>query len=147
MVSDERLQQLREITLVGCVGREPCIECDIDDALNELQERRRDTEDARRWQPIETAPKDKLILLAGDGVVMPGEWQEGSQDGPDYMGCDDGFVDCRYDHFTPSRSFGAEKYRDAGRQPTHWMPLPPPPKEKAQNPVQSGERNHERELG
>lgn len=87
------------------------------------------------WMDIETAPKDGTSILlamlddgAGAGIVAQGHWQKGWGDAPDEMGCDDGFVDCVYQEFSPSRSFGAEEYRHAGVQPTHWMPLPAAPK-------------------
>lgn len=60
------------------------------------------------WQPIETAPKDgTLILIAKGGAsawhnMFAGYWDEG---------------------------LGEFKYHRDGyvRNPTHWMPLPPPP--------------------
>ena len=87
------------------------------------------------WQPIETAPKDGTpILLAravedGDEytVVTLGWWIEGYDDGPDDMGHDDGFTDYRFDTFRPGRSIGNPAYMYEAKQPTHWMPLPPPP--------------------
>jgi hypothetical protein len=89
-----------------------------------------------KWQPIETAPRDgtRIILglpdLDGDGggISVAGYWLEELEDGVDYMGHDGGFTDVDYQVFQPGRSFGAESYRYAGRQPTHWMPLPEPPK-------------------
>jgi len=91
-----------------------------------------------KWQPIETAPRDgTLILLGRPGdeaddrlpISMPGRWFNGYEDGVDYMGHDDGFMDVEFDVFACPRSFGAESYRSAGYQPTHWMPLPPPPED------------------
>jgi hypothetical protein len=62
------------------------------------------------WQPIETAPKDGTIVLAWDGravyVAFYGRyalWNEMSWIGGH----------CKVAHIT---------------QPTHWMPLPEPPK-------------------
>jgi hypothetical protein len=87
------------------------------------------------WMPIETAPKDKEIILGclpdEDGIgehVSQGYWIAAEEDQVDQPGHDAGFVDCNFCYWQPSRSFGAERSRYSGRQPTHWMPLPPPPK-------------------
>ena len=76
------------------------------------------------WQPIETAPRDGTEILMTNGVdVSSGQWlseyggtydQEGAPNGD---GCD-----ARWTDWT------------GGMQPdpTHWMPLPPPPIEPAQ---------------
>ena len=82
------------------------------------------------WQPIENAPRSghHNILLTDGEFVGEGFWQDATDDGPDEMGADGGFVDMHYTYFRPSRSFGSEKYRSDGSQPTHWMPLPEPPK-------------------
>lgn len=89
---------------------------------------------AEGWQPIETAPKDKQILLAvipsenwPEGAVSQGYWQKGWEDSVDDMGCNDGFVDCNHQIFSAPRRFGNPAYRTEGRQPTHWMPLPSAP--------------------
>jgi len=89
---------------------------------------------ARQWQPIESAPRDGTLILLGrgpiedcDAISVPGYWQEGWDDSIDDMGCDSGFVDVHFQEFSGGRSFGAEKYRCASNQPTHWMPLPPAP--------------------
>ena len=63
--------------------------------------------DVRTWRPIETAPRDGTRVLVGwaDGAPLEiAHWQEGS---------------------------GAFSLSDAWEfspQPTHWMPLPEPPK-------------------
>lgn len=92
------------------------------------------------WMPIETAPKytehgvsQHLLLgyapdeIHEDGFVSQGYWMEAEEDAPDNMGHDGGWVDVHFDFFRCGRSFGAEAYRSAGTQPTHWMHLPPPP--------------------
>lgn len=90
----------------------------------------------QEWQPIETAPKDGSMILLGraeteacGAVSVPGYWQEGFDDGVDYMGVGDGFVDVNHQQFSGGRDWGPEKYRYAPNQPTHWRPLPPPPSE------------------
>lgn len=87
-----------------------------------------------QWQPIETAPKDCSPVILGyaldeeyGGFVAQGRWHEEDHDGPDNIGHDAGFMDDQFDFFKCGRSFGNPKYMTKGTQPTHWMPLPPPP--------------------
>lgn len=63
------------------------------------------------WKSIETAPKDgTLVLLLGkDQRHADGYWQGR----------------------TPFTGNGHWVWPYVNREPTHWMPLPPPPKERA----------------
>lgn len=90
--------------------------------------------EVQQWLPIETAPKDGTMILLGRATIedcapisVPGFWQDGCEDGVDYMGGDSGFVDVNFQQFHGGRSFGAEHSRYAANQPTHWMPLPAAP--------------------
>lgn len=88
------------------------------------------------WLPIESAPRDGTRIILGrpdedgdgGGTSVCGYWIDELEDGVDYMGNDGGFTDVDYQVFQPGRSFGAESYRYAGKQPTHWRPLPPAPR-------------------
>jgi len=66
------------------------------------------------WQPIDTAPKDGKEILA---YAPENEYCE-SRIGVIYFTEYDGWISADYD---------AVKY-----EPTHWMPLPPPPVKKHQ---------------
>jgi hypothetical protein len=91
--------------------------------------------EAGEWLPIESAPRDGTRIILGrpdedgdgGGISVCGYWIDELEDGVDYMGNDGGFTDVDYQVFQPGRSFGAESYRCAGKQPTHWRPLPAPP--------------------
>lgn len=85
-----------------------------------------------QWEDISTAPKDEDILLEinhheGWEYVSQGRWIDREEDQIDQPGHDAGFVDCEFQCFFPGRSFGAEKSRYDGLQPTHWMKLPAAP--------------------
>lgn len=66
------------------------------------------------WQPIETAPKDRMIIVAND----------------DYFGAASPMSDGRWfmwnSFFTAFRP-GRYDVNPNAITPTHWMPLPEPP--------------------
>ncbi|MEH2501270.1 hypothetical protein V1290_000081 [Bradyrhizobium sp. AZCC 1578] len=71
------------------------------------------------WQPIETAPKDKTILLYGPQVG-------GSKD--DLAGWDGNIVASGYyDGIDTSWCVTGSTWRGPFIGATHWMPLPAPP--------------------
>jgi hypothetical protein len=59
------------------------------------------------WQPIETAPKNDVIVLCNGGTLWQGFWQEGFGW---VTGYDDGVM-----------------YVRIVLKPTYWSPLPSPP--------------------
>ena len=70
------------------------------------------------WQPIETAPKDgtKVLLFVDTGYearIHPGKWNDDR-----YAKRPRPYWDYLYFQTMDSRD----------HQPTHWMPLPAPPK-------------------
>ena len=97
-------------------------------------------EAASDWQDIATIPDEMknggYIQLARvyelDGEIISistfGNWNKGYGDGPDEMGMDDGWADHMWSDIIPARSMGNPDYQHKGRQPTHWQPLPTPPK-------------------
>ena len=61
------------------------------------------------WQPIETAPRDKdFLAYLRSGYITRARYINGR-------------------HFAAD-SFGVSGGRDHDPTPTHWMPLPEPPK-------------------
>lgn len=81
------------------------------------------------WQPIETAPKDGTkVLVFRDGKVLPAFWGElvrgyfvwMMKAGPR----DDDAVHC----LGPEHDIDGNRDRFHHPGPTHWMPLPEPPK-------------------
>lgn len=62
------------------------------------------------WQPIETAPKDKLLLGYAEGMMRLVMWENG------------GWL-----------QVGAT-IEQGWFKPTHWMPLPDPPKQRLTAP-------------
>jgi hypothetical protein len=109
------------------------------------------------WRPIKTAPKDRQIILATPPhsdeygwEVMQGRWidvphtneihkalMEGKN--PAEIPVDPGWVGC-YHGIMQSHCYGpgdlALSYQDrpVALYPTHWMPLPNPPKGKYKQP-------------
>lgn len=81
---------------------------------------------ARSWQPIDTAPKDRAILLfavtdvAEDGTALNWKTAVGS-----YKETHDSELSQRYG-YSPWVWEGRPVYSYQA-QPTHWMPLPEPP--------------------
>ena len=70
------------------------------------------------WRPIETAPKDKFLLLAGSSgyTTTPFVYTTGRM-------CSDYHTRRWIDHVN-------DDLTDWGFEPSHWMPLPPAPKGK-----------------
>ena len=81
------------------------------------------------WQPIETAPKDgtRVLLFGGEQEVWKS--QRDSKAGPMVVGWADGteYGEQAWRFCTYDSGF----YGRLDTQPTHWMPLPEPPKESA----------------
>ena len=71
------------------------------------------------WQPIETAPKDGTEILLTDGAFTHcGRWYD--KNNPKYPWK---FLDFTYRWKDELNGWQDNKYG-----PTHWMPLPEPPK-------------------
>lgn len=82
------------------------------------------------WQPISTAPKDgrKIIVWYLNRYKLPrtvmAEWvtdEEAEAQDSDGVGLKGGWYECldNWDDYTALAIYQGE--------PTHWMPLPPPP--------------------
>lgn len=116
-----RLEPLSRVTFADCAkegfhGMEPCefVEmfsrhngCQPDDIVTRIEfQYLGASPGASRWQPIETAPKDREILVYDEGVILITLWMEDETLGTGW-----------WDHglMVPA--------------PTHWMPLPPAPSE------------------
>jgi len=88
--------------------------------------------EARRWKPIESAPKDgtPIILRRGERVT-PGQWVAASESGEQhfwdlegrYQGSE--IVGRTHDAYWMSDDGGFT----ADEPPTHWTPIPEPPQE------------------
>ena len=76
-----------------------------------------------KWQSIETAPKDRTPILAWNGrFVSEALWEPDADD--------DGHVGWCYSTFYNHECYGNyNNSYDKDAQPTHWMPLPKPPKD------------------
>lgn len=74
------------------------------------------------WQPIETAPKMKTILLFAvtdtDDAGKVRNWRMGT-----------GFWHSGYEEDGSPWRWEGQQVRAWEAQPTHWQPLPEPPKE------------------
>jgi hypothetical protein len=66
-----------------------------------------------QWQPIETAPKERNLLLTNGRIVCQGGWVSETDQGAEYEG-----------QGSPSAGWWSVDFIDA---PTHWTPLPTPP--------------------
>lgn len=69
------------------------------------------------WQPIETAPQDGTPILATSGQIMPEIWRWES----------DMYATRPNPSWLPMDRIMGKAWARA-HQPTHWMPLPEPPK-------------------
>ena len=83
------------------------------DLLREENERLRNDAELSEWQPIETAPKDGTDILVMTGETMHVVRWINIHGDFDYWAVDDN----KHGPFTLR-----------GKAPTHWMPLPEPPK-------------------
>lgn len=73
------------------------------------------------WQPIETAPKDGTRIIGWNGDVVTEMGWVGRAD-------DDGHVGwCQAEFWDGGLLY--EMHNQMEPEPTHWMPLPDPPKD------------------
>ena len=86
------------------------------DVIAELRSRIAKLEAQTQWQPISTAPKDAFVLLAGPSgyTTIKTVFTTGRM-------CSDYHKGRWIDHAN-------DDLTDWGFEPTHWMPLPTPPK-------------------
>ena len=80
------------------------------------------------WHPIETAPKGRLLLVgffnsAGKWRSMHAQWRD---DLPQHDMAEDDDPPAEAGWY--EGSLEAEVLFPLGQHPTHWMPLPEPPK-------------------
>jgi hypothetical protein len=74
------------------------------------------------WQPIDIAPKDSTIIVCMNDYVVTAKWNDDQ-----YAKKPRPYFHCECMHY-----MGKNWQRD--NQPTHWMPLPPPP-EQSNEPI------------
>ena len=100
---------------------------------DELAAMQKQRDEATAWRPIETAPMDgTVVMLYGHGRVTVGSWvaehdimvNEYDRSTGDYLGS----------HLSGETLPAYWQSHDGGfteeHPPTHWMPLPQPPREK-----------------
>lgn len=88
------------------------------------------------WQPIETAPYDCFVLVYEDGSIRTMMRTDGDWHSPAYAAIIDQYGD-RIVGEDAKRITGCRKLQvcDCIYEPTHWMPLPPPPNQSATSPA------------
>lgn len=96
-----------------------------------LRSASRQTPTPAGWQPIETAPKDADVLLLTDGdEVSFGGWLSAADQGAE-----------------PDEEFriaaGWWVYDGFDMKPTHWMPLPSPPRASRHAPAETPEKEQD----
>jgi hypothetical protein len=92
----------------------------VDHRVLRLEAENKQLREATQWQPIGTAPKDGSMLFLWSMGIHQGSWciDEG------YSGDEEpSWFDNSRDSFTTG-------YSASPLNPTHWMPLPEPPKDK-----------------
>lgn len=91
-------------------------------------------QEARAWRPIETAPEqqDVDVLLDGPLGIGVGHWEPAVPQ-EDELGCPADPI--------PAGWWGERGYwpAEADARPTHWMPLPPSDRRRADPPDPPGE--------
>ncbi len=113
-LSKERLRELRKITMKGTnklthYDQKRALLCAIDELLA-LR-----AADGREWQPIETAPKGKMVLVCG-GTYSTGDHQDLEAEG----------VSMASWHPFGWRDVSEYDGHEIWHKPTHWQPMPSP---------------------
>lgn len=78
------------------------------------------------WQPIETAPKNRPIVLKGGYMWLDSKTKVPNTDAESAQWRSDGWFN--YDSHIYSANTDEEHPCVKFEEPTHWMPLPEPPK-------------------